>query len=61
MLSVLETSKQKKHLEIGQIRGKTRILKIDTYRNNVGKIEKIFSNYPPLLEWWDKIIIDPSK
>lgn len=47
--------------EIGQIRGKTRILKIDTYRNNVGKIEKIFSNYPPLLEWWNKIIVDPSK
>ena len=44
--------------EIGQIKGKSRIMKIDIYRNNIGKIEEIFSNYPPLLEWWSKIPVN---
>jgi len=39
----------------GQIRGKERMAKIDQYRNNEGKIEKIFSQHPPLLEWWNNI------
>jgi hypothetical protein len=28
---------------------------IDKHRNNIGKIDEIFSNYPPLLEWWKSI------
>jgi hypothetical protein len=44
--------------ELGLIRGKSRMQRIDLYRNNIGKIEDIFSKYPPLLEWWNKIKIN---
>jgi hypothetical protein len=43
--------------EDGIKRGKKRLLSIDLHRNNVGKIEEIFGNYPPLLEWWNSIKI----
>lgn len=46
--------------EIGRIRGKSRMNRIDLYRNNIGKIENIFSKYPPLLEWWNSIPINNS-
>jgi hypothetical protein len=36
-------------------RGKTRLMLIDLHRNNTGKIEEIFSKYPPLLKWWNTI------
>lgn len=36
-------------------RGKDRLREIDGYRNNTGKIEKIFSQNQKLLEWWNKI------
>ena len=41
--------------EEGIIRGKRRLIMIDKHRNNIGKIDEIFSNYPPLLEWWKSI------
>ena len=41
--------------ETGIKDGKRRLNKIDEYRGNLGKIEKIFSEYPPLLEWWNTI------
>jgi organic radical activating enzyme len=41
--------------ETGIKNGKQRLNKIDEYRGNLGKIEKIFSEYPPLLEWWNTI------
>jgi organic radical activating enzyme len=41
--------------ETGIKNGKKRLNKIDEYRGNLGKIEKIFSEYPPLLEWWNTI------
>jgi hypothetical protein len=41
--------------EKGLIDGKKRLMKIDLHRNNVGKIEEIYSKYPPLLEWWNNI------
>jgi hypothetical protein len=41
--------------EEGIIRGKRRLMMIDKHRNNIGKIDEIFSNYPPLLEWWKSI------
>jgi hypothetical protein len=41
--------------ERGLIDGKKRLMKIDLHRNNVGKIEEIYSKYPPLLEWWNSI------
>jgi hypothetical protein len=42
----------------GIINGKKRLMLIDIHRNNVGKIETIFSKYPPLLEWWESIKIN---
>ena len=41
--------------EDGIKRGKTRLKMIDAFRNNENKIEEIFGNYPPLLEWWNNI------
>jgi len=41
--------------EDGIKRGKTRLKMIDTFRGNENKIEEIFSNYSPLLEWWNNI------
>jgi hypothetical protein len=41
--------------EDGIKRGKTRLKMIDAFRSNENKIEEIFSNYPPLLEWWNNI------
>jgi hypothetical protein len=41
--------------EDGIKRGKTRLKMIDAFRGNENKIEEIFSNYPPLLEWWNNI------
>ena len=41
--------------EKGLIQGKKRLMKIDLHRNNAGKIEEIYSKYPPLLEWWNNI------
>lgn len=41
----------------GLIDGKRRIYEIDKYRGDLGKIEKIFSISPPLLEFWNKIQI----
>ena len=38
-------------------RGKTKLKMIDSFRENEGKIEEIFSNYQPLLEWWNNIKI----
>jgi hypothetical protein len=43
--------------EDGIRRGKTRLKMIDAFRGNEGKIEQIFSNYQPLLEWWNSIKI----
>jgi hypothetical protein len=42
----------------GIINGKKRLMLIDIHRNNAGKIETIFSKYPPLLEWWQSIKIN---
>jgi MoaA/NifB/PqqE/SkfB family radical SAM enzyme len=42
----------------GLIEGKKRMLKIDTFRNNTGMIEKIFAKCPPLFEWWNSIPIN---
>ena len=36
---------------------KKRIYEIDKHRGDLGKIEKIFSQYPPLLEFWNNIKI----
>jgi hypothetical protein len=44
--------------ETGIISGKKRLMLIDIYRDNVGKVESIFSKYPPLLEWWESIKIN---
>jgi hypothetical protein len=44
--------------EVGLIEGKRRLLRVDTHRNDLGKIESIFSQYPPLLEWWNSIKVD---
>jgi hypothetical protein len=41
--------------EDGIKRGKTRLKMIDAFRGNENKIEEIFGNYPPLLEWWNNI------
>jgi hypothetical protein len=41
--------------EEGLKRGKQRLMSVDLHRNNVGKIEEIFSKCPPLLEWWNSI------
>ena len=41
--------------QTGIIIGKKRLMLIDIYRNNVGKLESIFSKYPPLLQWWNSI------
>lgn len=38
--------------------GKQRLYDLDSYREKVGEIEKIFSNYPPLLKWWNNIKIN---
>jgi hypothetical protein len=43
--------------EEGIMIGKQNLYNIDKYRNNLGKIEKIFSNYKPLLNWWNSIKI----
>jgi hypothetical protein len=44
--------------EVGLIEGKRRLLRVDTHRNDLGKIESIFSQYPPLLEWWNSIKVE---
>ena len=44
--------------QTGIISGKKRLMLIDIYRDNVGKLESIFSKYPPLLEWWESIKIN---
>lgn len=41
--------------EDGIRRGKNRLLEIDTFRGNVGRIEEIFSQNKELLEWWNSI------
>lgn len=41
----------------GLVDGKRRIYEIDKYRGDLGKLEKIFSQYAPLLEFWNKIQI----
>ena len=43
--------------EDGLIRGKERLMIVDMYRNNVGKIEEIFSKNFELLNWWNNINI----
>jgi hypothetical protein len=43
----------------GLVRGKKGLQQIDKYRNNLGKIEEIYSQYPPLLEWWNSIELNP--
>lgn len=43
--------------EDGLKRGKERLIGVDMYRNNVGKIEEIFSKNQALLEWWNNIKI----
>jgi hypothetical protein len=43
--------------ETGISNGKRRLMAVDLHRNNIGKIEEIFSNYPPLIEWWNSIKI----
>jgi hypothetical protein len=42
----------------GIINGKKRMLLIDIYRNNAGKLEQIFAANPPLLEWWNSIKVN---
>lgn len=44
--------------QTGIISGKKRLMLIDIHRDNVGKVESIFSKYPPLLEWWESIKIN---
>ena len=41
--------------EDGIRRGKNRLLEMDTFRGNVGRIEEIFSQNKELLEWWNSI------
>lgn len=45
--------------ENGLIEGKKRLLKVDLYRNNIGKIEEIFSKNIELLDWWNNILVKP--
>jgi len=45
--------------EQGLKRGKAKLKMIDAFRGNEGKIEEIFSNYQPLLEWWNSIELNP--
>jgi hypothetical protein len=46
-----------KNYQYGLSNGKKRIYEIDKHRGDLGKIEKIFSQYPPLLEFWNNIKI----
>jgi hypothetical protein len=43
----------------GLVRGKKGLQQIDKHRNNLGKIEEIYAQYPPLLEWWNSIELNP--
>jgi hypothetical protein len=43
--------------ETGISNGKKRLFAVDLHRNNVGKLEEIFGNYPPLIEWWNSVKI----
>jgi len=43
--------------QYGLSNGKKRIYEIDKHRGDLGKIEKIFSEYPPLFEFWNNIKI----
>jgi hypothetical protein len=44
--------------EKGIIEGKKRLMIVDLHRNNIGKIEEIFSKNTELLEWWNNIHIN---
>jgi hypothetical protein len=44
--------------EVGILEGKKRLMKVDLFRNNIGKIEEIFSASPALLEWWNSIKVN---
>lgn len=44
--------------EAGILEGKKRLMKVDLFRNNIGKIEEIFSASPALLEWWNSIKVN---